>query len=184
MAEAIKQLFVGFIHPRTWLAALIGIVAAVITTVAISGYLTDFFTTILNNIGGYPVLASYLQSTGVVVFAGMIFVYSFASVGTYMPLLVLIVGASVAGLVFGFMSKKERVASKSIVGGFDIGIIYAVIVVVVYVFWTISYVGLTDLYNHVVALLQYAPIDILVSFLIFWWVSAIVSMIVLSLKHD
>jgi hypothetical protein len=185
MAEAVKQLFVGFIHPRTWLAAIIGIVAAVLTAVAIGGTLTDFFTTLFNNLGGgYAVIAPYLQSIGIGVFAAMLFVYTSAMSGSFLPLLVLMVGAIVAGLIFGLTSKKERVASKSIVGGFDIGIIYAVIVTVVYVFWTISFAGFTDLYNQVVAFLQLAPLDIFVSFLIFWWVSAIISMIVLSAKHD
>jgi hypothetical protein len=185
MAEAVKQLFVGFIHPRTWLAALIGIVAAVLTAVAIGGALTSFFETIFNNLGGgYAALAPYLQSIGIGVFAAMLSVYSAAIAGSYLPLLVLLAGSIVAGLIFGLTAKKERVASKSIVGGFDIGIIYIVIVTVVFVFWTTTFAGFTLLYDAVIALLQAFPIDILVSFLIVWWVSAIVSMTILSVKHD
>ena len=184
MGEAVKQLFVGFIHPRIWLSALIGIVAAVVTAVALSGALTDFFTTIFNNLPSYSTLAPYLQGIGIGVFAAMLSVYSAAMVGSYIPLVVLLVGAIVAGLIFGVTAKKERVASKSIVGGFDIGIIYIVIVTVVFVFWTTTFAGFTQLYNAVIALLQGFPIDILVSFLVVWWVSAIISMIILSVKHD
>jgi hypothetical protein len=185
MAEAIKQLFVGFIHPRTWLAALIGIVAAVIMAVAIGGALTSFFTTLFTNLGGgYAALAPYLQGIGIGVFAAMLGAFSAAMVGSYIPLVVLLVGAIVAGLIFGLTAKKERVASKSIVGGFDIGIIYTVIITVVFVFWTTTFAGVTALYSAVIALLQGFPIDILVTFLIVWWVSAIISIIVLSAKHD
>ncbi|WXG44475.1 MAG: hypothetical protein WED04_10650 [Promethearchaeati archaeon SRVP18_Atabeyarchaeia-1] len=190
MAEAAKQFFLGFIHPRTWFAALIGIVAAVLTAVAMGGALTDFFSTIISGLGGgsYSSVLSYLSGVGFGVFLAMLSVYSAAGVGSFLPLLVLLVGSVVAGLIFGLTAKKERVASKSIIGGFNLGIIYIALVVVAFVFWAnwslSTFAGFTALYHAVVTFLQTVPVDILVSFLIVWWVSAMMSIIVLSLKQD
>jgi hypothetical protein len=58
-----------------------------------------------------------------------------------------------------------------------------VIVVVVFLVWWIGFTGIGPLYGAVVGLLQSVPLDILLTFLVVWWVSAIVSMIVLSAKH-
>jgi hypothetical protein len=190
MAEAVKQFFVGFIHPRTWLAALLGLVVAVIGSVAISGALTSFFSTVVSALGGGSLSAvtGYLSGVGFAVFSAMLFVYSSAVAGTFLPLIILLIGAIVAGLIFGLLSKKERVASKSIIGGLNIGIIYMLIVVVAVVFWLnwslSTFAGFTALYNAVVLLLQGAVVDVLVSFFIVWWVSAMISMLVLSAKHD
>jgi hypothetical protein len=190
MAEAVKQFFVGFIHPRTWLAALLGLVVAVIGAVAIGGALTDFFSTIVSGLGGgaLSTVTAYLSGVGFGVFSAMLFVYTYASIGTFLPLVFLLIGSIVAGLIFGLLSKKERVASKSIVGGLNIGIIYILIVVIAVVFWLnwslSTFAGFTALYNAVVLLLQAAYLDVLVSFLIVWWVSAMISIIILSVKHD
>nr|MDO8097587.1 hypothetical protein [Candidatus Njordarchaeota archaeon] len=185
MAEAVKQFFVGFIHPRTWLAAILGIVVAVITAVALGGALTSFFETIFTSLGGgYAAIAPYLESIGVGIFLAMLNVYTAAMSGSLTPLLVLVVGAVVAGLIFGLTAKKERVASKSIIGGLNIGIIYIAIVLVVYIFWISSWAGFTALYNAVIAYLTGLWLDVLVSFLIVWWVSAILSILILSMKHD
>jgi hypothetical protein len=190
MAEAVKQFFVGFIHPRTWLAALLGLVVAVIGAVAIGGALTGFFSTLLSSISGGSLssVTSLLSAVGFGTFFAMLFVYSGLVAGTAIPLVILLIGAIVAGLVFGLLSKKERVASKSIVGGLNIGIIYTILVVVAIVFWAnwslSTFAGFTALYNAIVALLWAAPVDVLVMFLIVWWVSAIIAMLVLSVKHD
>jgi hypothetical protein len=192
MAEAVKQFFVGFIHPRTWLAALIGLVVAVIGNIAIGGALTGFFSSLLSSLtgGSIPAVTSQLSAVGFGTFVAMLFVYSSLVAGTALPLVILLIGSIVAGLVFGALSKKERVASKSIVGGLNMAIIYTVLVVVAIEFWlyyslsTFSTSSIGPLYSKVVALLQAAPVDVLVMLIIVWWVSAIVSMLVLSVKHD
>jgi hypothetical protein len=190
MAEAVKQFFVGFIHPRTWLAVILGLVVATIGAVAVGGYLTDFFSTIISGIGGgaLSTVTSYLSGVGFGSFSAMLFVYEYLIAGSAIPLVILLIGAIIAGLIFGLLSKKERVASKSIIGGLNIGLIYTLIVVVALVFWLnwslSTFAGFTALYNAVVLLLQAAYLDVLVMFLIVWWVSAIVSILILSVKHD
>jgi hypothetical protein len=192
MAEAVKQFFIGFIHPRTWLAAILGLVVAVIGAAVVGSYLTSFFSTILAGLtgGSLSSVTSYLSTVGFGTFITMLFVYSSLINGTALPLVILLLGSIVAGLVFGALSKKERVASKSIVGGLNMAIIYTVLVVVAIVFWlnyslsTFSTSSIGPLYSKVVLLLQAAPVDVLVMFIIVWWVSAIVSMLVLSAKHD
>jgi hypothetical protein len=185
MAEAAKQFFVGFIHPRTWLAAIIGIVAAVVTGLLLVGTLTSVIGTVYTQITGGTIPSGFLEATATPIFFAMITVYTALLGGGYQPLLVLLVGSVVAGLIFGLTAKKERVASKSIIGGLNIGVIYIAVVLVVYLFWISTWSGFTSLFQQVLAALTSALwVDIVVAFLIVWWVSAIISMIVLSAKHD
>jgi small-conductance mechanosensitive channel len=183
MAEAVKQFFVGFIHPRTWLAAILGLVIAAIVGLAIGGSLVATLSGITSSptIG---VLVSQLKTTALGLFLVVLDVYSALVLGSAVPLLIVVVSAFVAGLVFGILSKKERIASKSIVGGLNIALIYIVVVVIALIIWLVGFSTFTNLYNAVVTLLQGAPYDVLVTFLVVWWVSAIVSMLVLSVKHD
>jgi hypothetical protein len=180
MAEAVKQFFVGFIHPRTWLAAIMGLVVAAIAGLALSGVLIDT----LVSLGSLPpTLVSDLKNIALGLFLTVLFTYSSLIGGSATPLIIVIVSAFIAGLIFGLLSKKERVASKSIIGGLNIALIYMVIVVVVTVIWLVG-LGSGVIMSTIVALLQAAPVDVLVTFLIVWWVSTIVSLLILSLKHD
>jgi hypothetical protein len=180
MAEAVKQFFVGFIHPRTWLAAIIALVVAAVAGLALSGTLIDTLAALY---GLGPSIVDGLKSVAFGTFLTIILVYDALVAGSAIPLIMVTVSALVAGLVFGLTSKKERVASKSIIAGLNIAVIYLVIVVVVFLVWWIGFTGIGPLYGAVVGLLQSVPLDILLTFLVVWWVSAIVSMIVLSAKH-
>ncbi|WXG44472.1 MAG: hypothetical protein WED04_10635 [Promethearchaeati archaeon SRVP18_Atabeyarchaeia-1] len=180
MAEAVKQFFVGFIHPRTWLAAIIALVVAAVAGLALSGTLIDTLGALY---GLGPAIIDGLKSVAFGTFLTILLVWDSLVAGSAIPLLMVIVSAVVAGLVFGLISKKERVASKSIIGGLNIAVIYLVIVVIVFLVWWIGFTGIGPLYSAVIGLLGAIPIDILVTFLVVWWVSAIVSMIVLSAKH-
>jgi hypothetical protein len=182
MAEAVKQFFVGFIHPRTWLAAIIALIVAAVAGLAIAGTLAD-------QIGSLLSLSStevaQLKSIALGLFLTVLFTYSgLVTIGTATPLILVIVSGLVAGIVFGALSKKERIASKSIVGGLNIAFIYIIIVVVATIVWLVGFSGFGALYSSIVALLQGAPYDVLLTFIVVWWVTAIVSMLVLSVKHD
>jgi hypothetical protein len=181
MAEAVKQFFLGFIHPRTWLAAIIALVVAAVTGLALSGTLIDTLAALY---GLGPSIVDGLKSVAFGTFLVILLVYDTLVAGSALPLIMVIASAVVAGLVFGLTSKKERVASKSIIAGLNIAVIYLVIVVVVFLVWWIGFTGIGPLYSAVVGLLQAIPLDILLTFLVVWWVSAIVSMVVLSAKHS
>jgi hypothetical protein len=184
MAEAAKQFFVGFIHPRTWLAALLGLVAAFVTALIVAFSFSaagSALSEIANDLfGGSTAAAEIYLTLG---FGYMIQPYSLLSVSLG-PIIVLVVGGLVGGLIFGLTSKKERVASKSIIGGLNIAVIYLLITVVALVFWIVGFSGFeaygTAVWNFLTALW----IDILVSFLIVWWVAALISILILSMKHD
>jgi hypothetical protein len=181
MAEAVKQFFVGFIHPRTWLAAILGLVVAAIAGLALAGTLIDTLVAL----GSLPpTLISDLKGIALGVFLVVLFTYSALIGGSATPLIIVIISAFIAGLIFGLLSKKERVASKSIIGGLNIALIYMVIVVLATIVWLIGFSGFGALYTAVVTFLQGAPLDILVTFLVVWWVTTIVSMLILSVKHD
>jgi hypothetical protein len=176
MAEAAKQFFVGFLHPRTWLAAIIALVVAALVGWAISGTVMSNLSFISSNLN-----SATLKGSALGLFEGMFLIYDAAVGGQYTPLITVIASGAIAGIIFGFTAKKERVASKSIIGGLDIAIIYLVIVVISFIIWTL---GLGSLYSNVVSVLQSVPADILLVLIVVWWVSAIFSMIVLSMKHD
>jgi hypothetical protein len=183
MAEGAKQFFVGLIHPRTWLAAILGIVCAVILSLALGGLLTDF----VSNLISAP-STSLIRTSSIGTVIALLGVFSAAMLGNIIPLAILCVAAVVAGLVFGATSKKERVGAKSFIGGFDLAIIYTVIMLIVYVIWWAllgSTPTFTTLYQSLIATLTGAMVvDIVVAFVVFWLVSAILAMIVLSAKHD
>lgn len=182
MAEAVKQFFVGFIHPRTWLAAIVGLVVAAVAGLALAGTLVDQIGTLLSL---PPDAVSQLKGIALNLFVTVLFVWTSLTVlGSATPLILVIVSAVIAGLIFGMLSKKERVGSKSIVGGLNIAFLYIIIVVIAVIIWLVGFSGFGALYTSVVTLLQGAPIDILVTFLVVWWVSTVVSMLVLSAKHD
>jgi hypothetical protein len=184
MAEAAKQFFVGFIHPRTWLAALLGLVIAFIVALLISVGLSgsaDALGQIASSLfAGDTALAKALVQG---VFSVMILPYTLLP-ATFTPIIVLVAGGLIGGLIFGLTSKKERVASKSIIGGLNISIIYLVIVVVALVFWLVGFSGFEAYGAAVWNFLQAVWVDILVSFLIVWWVAALIAMLILSMKHD
>ncbi|WXG47174.1 MAG: hypothetical protein WED05_11040 [Candidatus Atabeyarchaeum deiterrae] len=187
MAEAAKQFFVGFIHPRTWLAALIGIFAALLTSFALSGLLTGFVST-LPGVGD-PAVRAALQGMVTSVFWIMLQSYTYLINAHYEALIVILIGAVVGGLIFGLTAKKERVASKGIIAGLNIAVIYILVTLVLWVFWTgiytYSVAGIWTLlsaaYNILVGSLL---IDIIVSFVIVWLVSALIAILILSMKHD
>ena len=182
MAEAVKQFFVGFVHPRTWLAAIIGLIVAAVLGLALAGTLVDQVGTLLSL---PPTIVAQLKGIALQLFLTILFTYSsLVSLGSATPLILVIVSAVAAGLVFGALSKKERVASKSIVGGLNIAFIYIIIVVIAVIVWLVGFSGFGALYTSIVTLLQGAPIDVLLTFIVVWWVSAIVSVLVLSVKHD
>ncbi|WXG44474.1 MAG: hypothetical protein WED04_10645 [Promethearchaeati archaeon SRVP18_Atabeyarchaeia-1] len=179
MAEAVKQFFVGFIHPRTWLAVIIALVVAAVVGLAISGTLIDTLT----GLSLSPAIIDQLKAIAAGLFFILIFPVSLLEAGTAIPLVLVVVTGLIAGLIFGLLSKKERVGSKSIIGGLNMALIYMLLVVVVLVIWIVG-ISSGVVWATVIGLLQSAPIDILVTFLVVWWVSAIVSMLVLSVKHD
>jgi hypothetical protein len=181
MAEAVKQFFVGFIHPRTWLAVIIALVIAAIVGLAISGSLVDTLSGIAS-LGLSQATIEALKAIAIGLFFVLLFPISALEAGSAMPLILVVVSGLIAGLIFGLLSKKERVASKSIIGGLNMAIIYMILVVVVLVIWIVG-ISSGVVWATVIALLQSAPIDILVTFVLVWWVSAIVSMIVLNMKH-
>jgi hypothetical protein len=179
MAEAVKQFFIGFLHPRTWLAAIIALVIAAIAGLAFSGTLIDTIGTLLGLGSG---IIDGLKTIAFGTFLAILLVYDALIAGSAIPLIMVIVSGAIAGLIFGLTSKKERVASKSIIGGLNISLIYLVITVIVFVIWSVG-ISSGVVWATVISILQSVPIDILLTFLIVWWVSAIVSMIVLSAKH-
>nr|MDO8133533.1 hypothetical protein [Candidatus Njordarchaeum guaymaensis] len=190
MAEAVKQFFVGFIHPRTWLAALIGIVAAFLVAIALGsglGGVSGLVTTVANQLfaGDLSLAASYLQSLAGPIFLFMLQPYTGIILSIYGPAIVLAVGGVVAGLLFGLTAKKERVASKSIIGGLNIAVIYLVIVGVALLIWGGAWTGSLGAFGAAAwAFIQALGLDMLVSFLVVWWVAAIISILILSMKHD
>jgi len=180
MAESVKQFFVGFLHPRTWIAAIIALVVSAVVGLAIGGWLIDTLT----GLSLSPAIIGELKGIALGVFFVILNVYTALSLGSIIPLVMVIVSGFIAGLVFALVSKKERVAAKSIIGGLNIAVIYLVIVVISFVVWVFGLSGgAVGVYNAAVAILQAAYLDVLVTFLIIWWVSAFVSMIVLSAKH-
>ena len=179
MAEAAKQFFVGFIHPRTWLAVIIALVIAAIVGLAISGSLVST----LSSLSLSALIIGELQAVAFGLFLVLIFPVSALIAGNAIPLVLVVVTGFIAGLIFGLTSKKERVPAKSIIGGLNMALIYVILVVVVLVIWIVG-ISSGVVWATVISLLQSAPIDILVTFLVVWWVSAIVSMIVLSAKHE
>jgi hypothetical protein len=178
MAEAAKQFVIGFIHPRTWLAVIIALIIAALIGLAISGTLVAT----LSSLSLSAAIIGELQAIAFGLFLVLIFPVSALVAGNAIPLVLVIVTGFIAGLIFGLTSKKERVPSKSIVGGLDMALIYMILVVIVLVIWIVG-ISSGVVWATVIGLLQSAPIDILVTFLVVWWVSAIVSMIVLSAKH-
>jgi hypothetical protein len=183
MAEAVKQFFIGFLHPRTWLAAIIALVVAAIIGLAIGGSLVATLSGLTSS-PDLSALVGSLKLTALGLFFVLLNVYTALVLGSVVPLIMVIVSGFIAGLIFALLSKKERVASKSIIGGLNIALIYMIIVIIAFIIWIIGFSGYTALYTAVVAILQGAPLDVLVTFLVVWWVSAIVSMLVLSMKHD
>jgi hypothetical protein len=178
MSEAVKQFFVGFLHPRTWIAAIIALVFAALAGLALSGTLID---TIGSLLALPPSTINDLKNIAIGVFLSIFFVISALTSGSAVPLIMVIVSGVIAGLIFGLVSKKERVASKSIIGGLNIAVIYLVIAIVVFAIWA---VGLgSGLWPEIYLILTSVPLDIAATFFLVWWVSAIVSMIVLSAKH-
>jgi LytS/YehU family sensor histidine kinase len=179
MAEAAKQFFVGFIHPRTWLAIIIALVIAAIVGLALS----DTLASSLSGLSLTPQAISQLKGIAIGLFEVILFPVSALEAGEVVPIVLVIVTGVIAGLIFGLTSKKERVPAKSIIGGLNMAVIYIVLTLVVLVIWA---VGITSgvVWATVESFIKAAPIDILATFLIVWWVSAIVAMIVLSAKHE
>jgi hypothetical protein len=188
MAEGAKQFFVGLIHPRTWLAAILGIITAVILSLALGGLLSDFFGNLVSQLSGGAIPTTLIRTSSIGTVVLLMGVFSGAMAGSILPLAILCVAAVVAGLVFGATSKKERVGAKAFIGGFDLAIIYTVIMLIVYIVWWSflgSWPGFSALYSSLIATLTGAMlVDIVVAFVVFWLVSAIIAMIVLSAKHD
>jgi hypothetical protein len=184
MAEAAKQFFVGFIHPRTWLAALLALVVAFLVALIVSagfGATGSAVQDIANTLfaGDTGLAKTYVSS----VFAFMIQPYTLIS-ATLTPVIVLVTGGLLGGLIFGLTSKKERVGSKSIIGGLNIAVIYLAIVVVALVIWTVGFSGFQAFGTSVYDFMSAIWIDMLVSFLVVWWVAALIAMLILSMKHD
>jgi hypothetical protein len=187
MAEAAKQFFVGFIHPRTWLAAVLGIVGAVLAALALGGATTGFLASILQQWSSGQIPSSYIKGTAIGILFAMLNVWTGLLMGDITAFIVLIAGGFVAGFTFALLSKKERVASKSIIGGLNEAVIYTLVVLVVYVFWngsfTYSLAGLGSLAQQAwVQLTSDLLVSILVSFLVIFWISAMTSILILSLK--
>jgi hypothetical protein len=155
----------------------IALVVAAVVGLAIGGTLVDTLSGLLSA----PDLAA-LKAIAMGLFFVLIFPVTPLLAGNAIPLVLVVVTGVIAGLIFGLLSKKERVASKSIIGGLNMALIYMILVVVVLVIWIVG-ISSGIVWATVIGLLQSAPIDILVTFLVVWWVSAIVSMIVLSMKH-
>jgi hypothetical protein len=190
MAEAVKQFFVGFIHPRTWLAALIAIVVAFIAAIALAsglGSVSGMVTTVANQLFGGDVglATSYLQSLAGPIFLTMLQPYTGILVSVYAPLIVIVVGGVIGGLLFALTAKKERVASKSIIGGLNIAVIYLLLVGIALLIWGGAWTGSLGAFATLGwAFIKALGIDLLVSFLVIWWVAAIISILILSMKHD
>jgi hypothetical protein len=179
MAEAGKQFVLGFIHPRTWLAVIIALVIAALVGLAISGTLVSTLSALPLS----PAIISDLQGIAFGLFFVLLFPVSAALGGNAIPLVLVAVTGLIAGLIFGLTSKKERVASKSIIGGLNMAILYLFFVLVVFVIWLVG-LGSGIVWASVYAVVTSAPVDVIATFLLVWWVSAIVSMIVLSAKHS
>jgi len=184
MAEAAKQFFVGFIHPRTWLAAILALVAAFIVALLVSigigptgSTITDIANTLFS--GNTAIAKALVQG----VFGFMILPYKYFSV-TLTPIIVLVAGGLVGGLIFGATSKKERVGSKGIIGGLNIAVIYLVVVVVSLVIWANGFSNLSSFGSNAWTFLNSIAIDMLFSFLIVWWVAALIAILILSMKSD
>jgi len=190
MAEAVKQFFVGFIHPRTWLAALLGIVVAFIIAIVLAsglGAATGMIQTVATQLfgGSIDLAIGYLKSLAGPIFLAMLQPYTGILLSVFSPLIVIVVGAAVGGLIFGATARKERVASKSIIGGLNIAVIYLLIIGLALLIWGGAWTGsLGGFASAGWAFIKALGIDLLVSFLVIWWVAALISILILSMKHD